>query len=235
MKYLWLLCMAVLLGSCSYLPLTPIPTDGFVVTDHQDYLELAPASGSPATTGLMFWPGGLVDPHAYVASLGVFAARGYRVVIAKVPMNLAITQIGKGYDLARRLGGKWVAGGHSLGGTTAAWSVYDHQAAFEALVLLASYPATSTPLTSWSKPVLSLRGEFDQLATEAKIEAAKSDLPTSGTGSAHTQYEVISGGNHAQWGDYGPQDGDGTATINKSSQWTQLADKLVAFWSANNL
>jgi TPR repeat protein len=86
-----------------------------------------------------------------------------------------------------------------------------------------------------------VQGDFKQVfllytaGAEAKIEAAKSDLPPSGTGSAHTQYEVINGGNHAQWGDYGPQDGDGTATINKSSQWTQLADKLVAFWSANNL
>ena len=233
MKPLLLLGAALLLGSCSYLPLTPIPATGLLVTDHQDYIDVMPATGSANATGLMFWPGGLLDPHAYVASLGVFAARGYHVVIAKVPMNLAITEIGKGYELAQRLGGRWVAGGHSLGGTTAAWSVYDHPSAFQGLVLLASYPATSTPLTTWDKPVLSLYGEFDGLATSAKLDVAKPDLPPAGTGAGHTEYVQIAGGNHAQWGDYGPQDGDGTATIDKSVQWNLLADKLVAFWSAN--
>lgn len=36
--------------------------------------------------------------------------------------------------------------------------------------------------------------------------------------------EVIQGGNHAQFGDYGPQPGDGTATIPAEEQQQQAAD-----------
>lgn len=213
------------LTSCSYLP-SPYPTPvGYTVTHYADYIELRPTGALASPIGLMFWPGGLVDPHAYVASLGVFAGRGYRVVIAKVTLNLAITQIGKGYELAQRLQGDWVAGGHSLGGTTAAWTVFDHPTAFKGLVLLASYPADSTPLSDWTGPVISIHGDQDGLATSDKFTSANTALPT------QTQFLKLTGGNHAQWGDYGVQSGDGIATITKEAQWDYLAQKLVDFWS----
>jgi pimeloyl-ACP methyl ester carboxylesterase len=232
-------CVALLtLAGCSYLP-NPYPNPvGYTVTDHQDYIDLAPTTLKADKPGLMFWPGGLVDPHAYVASLGTFAGRGYHVVIAKVTLNLAITQIGKGYELAQRLGGNWVAGGHSLGGTTAAWTVYDHKDYFKGLVLLASYPADSTPLTTWAGPVISIHGDKDGLATDPKIDAAVPELPPAETDKTltaatpgKTLYFTLAGGNHAQWGDYGLQSGDGTATIAKEAQWDFLAQKLDDFWS----
>jgi hypothetical protein len=39
--------------------------------------------------------------------------------------------------------------------------------------------------------------------------------------------QVIEGGNHAQFGNYGTQPGDGTATISASNQQMQAADLTV--------
>jgi hypothetical protein len=40
---------------------------------------------------------------------------------------------------------------------------------------------------------------------------------------------VIDGGNHAGFGHYGPQAGDGTATIDREEQQRQTAETLLAF------
>jgi hypothetical protein len=42
-----------------------------------------------------------------------------------------------------------------------------------------------------------------------------------------TIMQVIQGGNHAQFGNYGPQPGDGTATISAADQQVQAADLTV--------
>ncbi len=46
---------------------------------------------------------------------------------------------------------------------------------------------------------------------------------------ADTTVRPIEGGNHAQFGDYGAQDGDGTATISAQEQREQ-AEKCVLDW-----
>ena len=57
----------------------------------------------------------------------------------------------------------------------------------------------------------------------AKIEDYKAFEP------ADTEFIVIQGGNHAQFGDYGPQPGDNPATISPESQWQQTTDATVQF------
>lgn len=231
MGRLSLLLLAGFLSSCTYLPIfDAVVPAGVRVVDHRDYIEMTPESGTWDPVGLMFWPGGLVEPAAYQASLGVFAARGYRVVIAKVPLNLAITSLNKGLALAQRLGGEWVAAGHSLGGTAAAWTVCDNPGSFRGLVLMASYPTDSKSLASWTGAVLSVYGENDGLAGPAEIASKKSLLPPEGTGAGFTRYYQINGGNHGQFGSYGTQEGDGQATITPEAQWTSLADQMVVFW-----
>jgi len=39
----------------------------------------------------------------------------------------------------------------------------------------------------------------------------------------------MAGGNHAQFGWYGPQPGDGTAGISRAEQQAQIIDATVAF------
>ena len=44
---------------------------------------------------------------------------------------------------------------------------------------------------------------------------------------ADTEWITIEGGNHAQFGDYGVQDGDGEATISAEMQWGYTTDAVV--------
>lgn len=224
--------LGLVVSSCSYLPLfETLNIPGIRTDHHRDYIEITPSGGPIHGVGLMFWPGGLVDPAAYIPSLGTFAARGYRVVIAKVPLNLAITQLDKGLVLARRLGGRWVAAGHSLGGTAASWMVHDNPEAFEGLALLAAYPTDDRTLAGWNRPVLAVGGEKDGLVTPEVMAGKRSLFPPEGTGPGRTVFIEIPGGNHAYFGSYGTQDKDGTALITPQEQWTALADALVSFWS----
>ena len=72
------------------------------------------------------------------------------------------------------------------------------------LVLFGSYCAND--LSDTDLRVLSLVGENDGLSTPAKVEASAGLLP------ADTVSVLLEGANHAAFGDYGPQPGDGVAT-----------------------
>ena len=87
----------------------------------------------------------------------------------------------------------------------------------------ASYPADDRLKNSGIK-MLSIYGTEDGgLDNGAKIEQYKAFEP------ADTEFVVIQGGNHGQFGDYGPQPGDNPATISPESQWQQTTDATVQF------
>ena len=46
---------------------------------------------------------------------------------------------------------------------------------------------------------------------------------------ADAQYVVIDGGNHAQFGDYGPQPGDNAAMISRADQQAQVTQATSDF------
>ncbi len=75
---------------------------------------------------------------------------------------------------------------------------------------------------SWL-PVLSISSEKDGLATSDKISAVKNLLPDG------TTYLQIEGGNHAQFGWYGEQQGDGLATITREVQQQMVVNAVVEF------
>jgi pimeloyl-ACP methyl ester carboxylesterase len=105
----------------------------------------------------------------------------------------------------------------------AASLVDKHQDSFSGLIFLAAYPAKGNDLSSTRLPVLSLVGQFDLLATEEKIEKARPLLPTD------TRYVTIVGGNHAWFGNYGKQKGDGKAFIEPEEQWDFTAREIAKF------
>ena len=75
-------------------------------------------------------------------------------------------------------------------------------------------------------PVLSVSGSDDGLSTPAKIDASRADLP------ADTRFVEIEGANHASFGDYGPQPGDGTASIDDERMRARLTTALDDFLAA---
>jgi pimeloyl-ACP methyl ester carboxylesterase len=96
-----------------------------------------------------------------------------------------------------------------------------HPDQISGLVLLASYPAGSDNLSQSDLEVLSFYGTQDQVADYEKIEASKTLLPSDAL------FVPIDGGNHAGFGWYGPQSGDGEATISRVEQQAQVVQATL--------
>src|SRR4029450_6744426 len=107
----------------------------------------------------------------------------------------------------------WVAGRHSLGGSTAAL-LADQDERVKGLVLFASYPGD--PLVRDHLQVVSVSGTAHGFTTPADIEASQGNLPPA------TSYVVINGAVHSSFGDYGDQPGDGIATVDRTTAQAEI-------------
>lgn len=196
-------------------------SDARVTVSMEEYIVFQPASQQP-TTGFIFYPGGRVDYRAYAAPLHKIAEQGYLVILLPVRLNLAFFDVNAADRAIPAFPGitNWAVGGHSLGGVAAA--LYASQPRdIDGLVLWASYPANDV-LRDTSIEVLSIYGTED-MSGVAVFEEKSALLP------ADTQYVVIRGGNHAQFGDYGLQPGDNEATISRAEQQKQVVDATIQF------
>ncbi|MBC7442104.1 MAG: alpha/beta hydrolase [Ramlibacter sp.] len=198
---------------------------GVTVTDTPTSVVLAPVDGG-GDTGLVFIPGARVDPYAYIYKLaGVVESTGVTVVVAKPVLNLAILDrrplrafTDPAADAAPGVD-TWYVGGHSVGGVRACMLADDPDVA--GLVLLGSYCAAAP-----SHPglrALSLTGSADGLSTPEKIADTADLLP------ADTRFVEINGANHASFGDYGLENGDGVATLSRDAAAAQITRALTAF------
>jgi pimeloyl-ACP methyl ester carboxylesterase len=174
--------------------------------------------------GLILYPGGRVDPRAYAPPARAIAAGGYLVVIVPMPLNLAVFGPNRAAEVMDTFPGieLWAIGGHSLGGAMAARFAYRQSSAVHGLVLWASYPAASDDLSARELAVVSIYGTRDGLATGEKIAASRPLLP------AETCWVAIVGGNHAQFGWYGPQSADNPATISREAQQQEVIAATLA-------
>jgi len=197
------------------------PADG-VAVEQGRWIAFAPEGETP-TTGLIFYPGGRVEPAAYAPLLRNIAAQGYLAVVVPMPLNLAVLKTNAAdaviaaYPEVRH----WAVGGHSLGGAMAARYAYDHPGAVEGLLLLASYPAPSTDLSERDLMVTSVYGSQDGLTTLEDIADSEDRLPID------TAFVSIAGGNHAGFGSYGEQRGDHPASIDRAEQRAQTVAAAV--------
>ena len=193
------------------------------VVDHGNYISFEPG-GQKSSTAFLFYPGGHVDFRAYAPILQRIAAQGYLVVLVRVKLILAFFDIEAGARVLEDFPKitTWVTGGHSLGGVAAAYFAQNHPE-IKGVVFWASYPADDRLKNSGVK-MLSIYGTEDGgLDNGTKIEQYKAFQPDD------TEFVVIQGGNHGQFGDYGPQPGDRPAAISAESQWQQTTDATVRF------
>jgi dienelactone hydrolase len=174
-------------------------------------------------TGLIFYPGGHVDPRSYGRIAHQIADQGYLVIIPKMPFNLAVIDKRAAVRILAAYPeiDNWVIGGHSLGGAMAASLVFDEQDMFKGLVLLAAYPPKNNDISSLDLFVTVLYSSNDQIATPSEIEESMHLLPFDAQGI------IIEGGNHAQFGDYGVQNGDGEATIRPDEQQKIVIEAII--------
>lgn len=188
------------------------------VVDRDRALVISPLTDANelSDTVLVFYPGGRVDPYAYLPPLADAASStGLRIVIPKVPLNLAIADTRDVTTLASLAGEHTTVatGGHSLGGVRACFQA--EHASVSHLVLFASYCAND--LTSRSDlRVVTVVGSLDGLTDLEQVREASALLP------GEPDIVTIRGANHASFGAYGPQAGDGPSRISSESMTQQL-------------
>lgn len=189
------------------------------VSTTTNYVNLTPTDPTH-DVGLIFYPGGLVEPRAYAHLLRQIAEDGYPVVIVKPPFGIAFLSGGAAATIAadRPDVQGWVVAGHSLGGVVAAGNAAGQNPSLAGLVLWASYPNESLAERS-DLAVASIWGSNDGSTTAEDIQGSRRDLP------AATSFVEVAGGIHAFFGDYGPQRGDGTPGVSRA---TAQADILAA-------
>lgn len=181
------------------------------------------AAGDPglAHSGLVFYPGGKVAAAAYAPLLHQLAEQGVTCVLVRMPFNLAVFAI----DAADQAMASqpaitdWTIAGHSLGGAMAAEYAARQPGRLRGLILLAAYPASDLSQTDLA--VLTIWGSADGVLNRERLTAGKALLPDTAS-----EYE-ITGGNHAQFGDYGLQKGDGLATIPSIEQQARTAARIL--------
>lgn len=162
--------------------------------------------------GLIFYPGGKVEYTAYAPLLRELAEAGVLCVLVKMPCNLAVLDINAADGIQEDFPEvtEWYIGGHSLGGSMAAAYVAKHTDDYKGLILFAAYGTED--LSGSGLQVISLYGSMDGVLNMEKYEENRENLPED------TLEYVIEGGNHAQFGCYGSQKGDGTSTVSAEEQ-----------------
>ncbi|HYH44479.1 MAG TPA: alpha/beta hydrolase [Thermoanaerobaculia bacterium] len=189
------------------------------VTIAPETLTFTPKTGS-AMAALVFYPGALADPIAYAPPVRAVAEAGFKVVIVKLPFRLALfdrdwekvaarTRALIQEDDRRRA---WVVGGHSRGAALAARFARDHASDVAGLLLVGTSHPRRDDLSGLALDVTKVYASEDGLASEEEIHQFAPNLP------ATTHWARVDGGNHAQFGWYGWQLGDGRARITRTEQ-----------------
>lgn len=197
-------------------------SDESVSISNNRWIVFEPAE-KPARTGLIFFPGALVDPVAYAPVARNIASDGFLVVITKPTLNLAIFEPNVADRVMQDFPEvkNWVIGGHSLGGAVAASYAYRYPEKLRGVLFFGSYTLSSASLRGSKLQVTSVYGSADGVSTPAEVEASREFLPE------NAKFARIEGGNHAQFGWYGKQKGDGTASISREDQQRRAVDASV--------
>lgn len=172
--------------------------------------------------GFIFYPGGKVEHTAYEPLMMTCARRGVLCVLVEMPFRLAVFDMNAadGIQALYPQVENWYIGGHSLGGSMAASYIANHTEEYNGLILCASY--STADLSSTDLEILSLYGDKDGVLNMDKLKKYASNIKTDDSLTC-----IISNGNHAFFGMYGPQAGDGESSIGNTKQIFKAADWIV--------
>jgi pimeloyl-ACP methyl ester carboxylesterase len=192
---------------------------------------------SQPAAGVIFLPGGMVDPVAYAPLLREIALAGYWTHLVALPWRCACTD-GQVQDLFTTIGSvmqadsgqtAWILAGHSRGGMLAARFVRERGTTTQPLAGLALIGTTHPrdfSLAGITMAVTKIYGTRDGIASYAAMRANAQLLPP------QTRWAPIEGGNHVQFGYYRHQLGDDSATISRAEQQAAVRDELLRMLSA---
>ena len=172
-----------------------------------------PEGKSDNKIGLVFYPGGKVEAIAYLPLLFQLSEQGITCVLTEMPFNLAVFDTkaaDKVYQAYPEID-QWFLAGHSLGGAMASSYVEKNADKLEGLILLGAYPINDADIST-----LAIYGTEDVQLDLTKLESTANQLE-------------IWGGNHAYFGNYGEQEGDGVASISREEQQSIAVKTIIAF------
>jgi pimeloyl-ACP methyl ester carboxylesterase len=188
----------------------------------------APATNPPV---VVFLPGGLVDPRAYLPIVREIAERGTSSALVEMPFRSASTEGQREQlwtrirDAHRRLGANapLILAGHSRGAAMAARFAAAFPSELAGLALIGTTHPRDQDLSNAAFAVLKVAGTKDCVAPLDDARANSGRLP------AATEWVVIDGANHAQFGYYGSQINDCAPEIGRDEQQRQLLGAVTGF------
>ncbi len=168
--------------------------------------------------GIIFYPGAKVEYTAYLPLLQKLQSAGYNCILAKMPFNLAFFKKNFATEIINKHTEikKWYIAGHSLGGAMASLYFSQNLDKIEGAILLGAYVYGKIPL----EKSLVIYGSQDLILSKNKLKNTPNEI-------------LIQGANHAQFGNYGAQKGDGIAKISTENQ-QNISAQLIDSFIKNN-
>lgn len=196
--------------------------DSLTISQVEGSIVMNP-SGETPTRGILFFPGARVDPYSYLYPLSSLASGGTTVVIMDPLMNMALFDQRPLSELISPAPSvtQWTLAGHSLGGVRACMLADD--STVSGLILFASFCAND--LGSAQLDVLLLQGDQDGLIDTAAVLDSLTVLPTD-----RFEITTIAGANHADFGTYGVQPGDGDSVLSDEEMRVTLTTLIESWW-----
>jgi len=196
-----------------YNALKAFSTGSKLVQNDEDMIVFHAPTEDLKDTALIFYPGGKVQYSAYAPLLTQLSNEGITCVLLKMPLNLAVLDVNAADKVYRKMPEikNWYLAGHSLGGAMASSYMGKNSAKVKGLILLGAYPVNASTI-----PTLAIYGSEDIALDKTKLETTPNKL------------EII-GGNHAHFGNYGEQKGDGQASITREEQQKIAVKEIVKF------
>ena len=167
----------------------------------------------PTDTAIIFYPGAKVEAEAYLPLLDQIRQTGVACILVHMPFHMAIFDANAAEAVIDQFPEyqHWYIAGHSMGGAMASQFASDHPDLVDGLILMGAYIYGDYP----AEDTLTIYGSLNQ-SVEDNI--------------GYTENIVeIEGGNHAQFGNYGPQKGDLPAAISAEEQQKQTVEAIEAF------
>jgi len=198
-----------------------LASDQLVRVSQGEFLVLEPASRS-ASTALIFYPGGKVDPIAYAPILRDLAGNGLKVVVTPMPLKTAFLGVERANDAVAAFPEieRWFLAGHSLGGVAASRYAEQFDKELSGLIFWASYPVVD--LSSQELPVLSIYALGDFQTTLEDIEQSRALLP------APAKMVAIEG-NHWQFGEFSSGLHQAPPKVTRQEQQAEIVAATLEF------
>ena len=184
----------------------------------QDNLTILSPS-YPTDTAMIFYPGAKVEAEAYLPLLDQIRQTGVTCILVHMPFHMAIFDANAAEEVIAQFPEyqHWYMAGHSMGGAMASQFASEHPGLVDGLILMGAYIYGDYP----DEDTLTIYGSLNQ-SVEDNIDYTENIVE-------------IEGGNHAQFGNYGPQKGDLPATITAEEQQRQTVEAIEAFLAQRDI